>query len=245
MSQHYPKQRRYGGVGNTLDREQLRPPYPVYDEAGFERQPLPFGPPDMWPSGLGPEYSVYASAHGRHLAGDNEMEPKGIDSQTSEGIETYPNELNVLSQADDVDGNGVFDPHGSHGNVHPDAGVFQDHESLPGYVARDHFYDLSEVEDLTKPGGRTMYVPGGAVAFQQGQQETYEQQQLLWSIPPGMDHFNPVSPERESIVDAPTAATPIGEAVEPQKPNYTPYYIAAGIGIVAGGLWLMAARKKK
>lgn len=230
---------------SSYNRSQLKPPYPVDNETGFRPESQHFGPPDMMPSGLGPGYSVYASAHGRYLAGvgNNNMDPSGIDSTTSEGIETYPNELNLLSQADDVDGNGVFDPQGSHGNVHPDAGVFQDHESLPGYVARDHFYDLSEVVDLTKPDGRTMYVPGGAVSFQQGQQRTYEEQQLLWNVPPGMDAYQPTYPMAESIVDAPTASTPVGSTEEPPPKNYRPYYIAAGVGVVAGALWLIMRKK--
>ena len=234
------------GLGTTYDRLQLRPEYPVFNESGLERIPQRFGPPDLWPSGLGPGYSVYAAPHGRNLAGTDksEMQPEGINNQNSEGIETYPNELNVLAQADDVNGNGVFDPHGSHGNVHPDAGVFQDHLNLPGYVARDHFYDLSEVEDLTQPNGRTMYVPGGAVSFQQGQQRTYEEQQLLWNLPPGMDAYNPEDPVSQSTVNAPTAARPIGEDNNNNNgPNYMPYAIMAGVGLAAGAAWLLMRKK--
>lgn len=101
------------------------------------------------------------------------------------GIQDYPNELNLLAEMDDVQGNGVFDPHGSHGNIHPDEGVFADHENLPGYLVRDQYYAPSQVIDGTT-GEPVMYVPGGAVAIDQSQLNTYRDRQLLWEIPPGM-----------------------------------------------------------
>ena len=161
-----------------------------------------------------------------------------FDGTNSEGIETYPNELDSLAQAEDVVGNGVFDPNDTHGNIHPDAGVFQDHQNLPGYVARDHFYELSEVKDLTRPDGRVMYVPGGAVSLQQGQQHTLTETAEYWKLPPGMNPITPDGVSMESIVDAPTASRPVGQIDPEKKTDYTPYYIAAGVGLAAGLLYL-------
>lgn len=225
----------------TLNYRLQRPPYPTYNERNIH--PEPHTPPDLRPSGLGPGYSWYQSAHGRYLAGVGAAdmnEAMTFDGANSEGIETYPNELDSLAQADDVYGNGVFDPNDTHGNVHPDAGVFQDHESLPGYVARDHFYELSEVQDLTRPGGRVMYVPGGAVSLQQGQQHTLTKLAEYWKLPPGMNPITPEGVPSQSTVDAPTPALPVGQASSPT--NYTPYYVAAGVGLGLGLLYL-AMRK--
>lgn len=215
------------------DRSQARPPYPTFPEKGFTQAPQRYGPPDLRPSGLGPGYSVYSSSHGRNLAG---MSSDNFDSDNAEGIETYPNELNALSEADDVMGNGLFDPNLTHGNVHPDAGVFQDHLSLPGYVARDKFYQVSEVKDLTN-GGNVMYVPGGAVSFQEGQVETLRAKNLLWEIPPGVSPIPPGQVQKTSIVDAPTATQSVGQENGAAR-NYTPYYVAAGVGVLAGLIWI-------
>lgn len=227
---------------SNLDRSQLRPPYPEYSEKGIQPEPYPYGPPDLRPSGLGPGYSVYASAHGRNLAG---MDNSNFDRKNSEGIETYPNELNMLSQFDDVDGNGVFDPNDSHGNVHPEEGIFQDHVNLPGYIARDKFYAQSEVSDLTKPNGYTMYVPGGAVSFQQGQQRTFEKNELLWDLPPSVSPYQADPTDEQSIVEAPTATWPVSGAEDAKRAQKVQYYLfAAGAGLAVGVAAIYLMRRK-
>lgn len=161
----------------------LRPPYPVYERTPLFGGNLPtideIGPPDMRPSGLNPYYDLYRGARGRNLAGLGEV------PSADPGIKDYPGELSTLAEADDVQGNGVFDPHGSQGNIHPDFGVFTDHENLPGYIVRDRFYQPSQVVDGTT-GEPVMYVPGGAVAIDQAQADTIRERQLLWEIPPGV-----------------------------------------------------------
>jgi hypothetical protein len=162
----------------------LRPPYPVYSSTPIFGGDLPtideIGPPDMRPSGLNPYYDRYSGAHGRNIAG------LGDNMQTADvGIKNYPNELDLLNEADDVQGNGVFDPAGTQGNIHPDYGVFADHENLPGYLVRSRDYQGSQVIDGTT-GNRVMYVPGGAVAIDQSQFDTVRARQLLWEIPPGV-----------------------------------------------------------
>lgn len=172
-----------------------------------------------------------------------------IDDVNAEGIQDYPNELDILQAADDVVGNGVFDPNGSHGNVHPDYGVFQDHLSLPGYVDRDQFYAPSEVVDATT-GRQVMYVPGGAVAIDEAQKRAFEDR-ALWELPPGVNPWKPESAPFESTVipqDASWAISGIGEDPEPEPPQTglgeKGIYFAAGIVGIAVGIFVATVTQK-
>jgi hypothetical protein len=177
----------------TYNRSQVFPPYPRVDAPRQKYTPHPFGPPDLRPSGLGPGYSFYQGAHGRNLAGVSSM-------KSADQIETYPNELQLLAELDDVQNNGVFDANLTHGNIHPEYGVFNDHQSLPGYVARDVFYSASEVTDLTT-GKPVNYVPGGAVSFQQGQEENFNKNLAMYLIPKGIRaDFRPEEVDEQSTV---------------------------------------------
>lgn len=230
----------------TLNRRQLAPSYPTYKERGYKPLEPPFGPPDMWPSGPGPGYSVYAGAHGRNLA--------GVDSMNSEGLKYYPNELDSLAEQDDIYGNGMFDPPGTHGNVHPDAGVFADHLSLPGDIHRTEFYKPSEVNDLVG-GGQTMYVPGGAVAWQQGQAQTLKEKQLFWEVPPGVSPLPTNNIGEESTWLAPTATDAIGQAGQEEieaeellveeEDKTTTYAVAIGAGLLLGGIGAYLWKRSK
>jgi hypothetical protein len=163
---------------------EFRPNYPKWPATPIFGGSLPtideIGPPDMRPSAINPYFSLQSGAHGRHFAGLG-----GNMLSADQGIRDYPNELDMLAAADDVQGNGVFDPHGSHGNLHVDEGVFADHENVPGYLVREEYYAPSEVIDATT-GNPVMYVPGGAVAIDQNQLDTWRERQILWEIPPGM-----------------------------------------------------------
>jgi len=225
---------------------QLRPPYPVYRDTRFygDLAPYPIAVhTDLNPSGHNPAYSVYAGAHGRHLAGLGTMD---IDSINAEGIQNYPNELAILADSDDVVGNGVFDPHGSHGNVHADQGVFQDHLSLPGYIDRERFYAPSEVIDATT-GRPLMYVPGGAVPIDDGQRRAFEDR-LLWELPPGVNPWQPNPTPFESSVIPTDAAWPIsGLGAEPAPSSglgEKGFYIAAGIIGVSVGIFVAVVTQK-
>jgi hypothetical protein len=201
----------------------------VTAERGYKPVSAPFGPPDVWPSGRNPGYDVYASAHGRNLA--------GVETMNADEVENYPNELNLLAEADDIDGNGVFDPNLTHGNVHPNEGVFAAHYSLPGYVEREHFYSPSEVTSLPR-GGDVMYVPGGAVAFQQGQPETLRANNLLWELPPGVAPFQYDPLTQQQIVDAPTATYPVG-ATDGAAASTKMWWIAGAVGVAVGAALLL------
>ena len=208
--------------------QSLRPPYPVYESQPIFGGSLPtideIGPPDVRPSGNNPYYDMYRGAHGRNFSG------LGVTSMLSadRGIQDYPNELNMLAEMDDVQGNGVFDPHGSHGNIHPDEGVFADHENIPGYLVRDEYYAPSQVIDGTT-GEPVMYVPGGAVAIDQSQLETYRDRQLLWEIPPGMSAEHRESPPDGDTWIPDEYSWPIsGIGVDPPPPGSDPASLPEG-----------------
>ena len=130
-------------------------------------------PADMWPGQHNPRYGVYAATRGRHVAGLGQVvqsnassaDGSGVhyatlrDAGARQGMKDYPSELDRLAKLEDVEGNGVFDPVGSHGNLHPNDGIFQDHANLPGYLARERFFAPSEVLDITT-GRPVVYVPG-------------------------------------------------------------------------------------
>jgi hypothetical protein len=165
--------------------------------------------------------------------------------QNAEPVKDYANELDILQQADDVVGNGIFDPHGSHGNIHPDQGVFADHQSLPGYVDREQFYAPSEVQDATTDA-QVMYVPGGAVGIDEAQKHAY-QDRLLWSLPPGI---NPLAmteaPYTEQVVPN-EASWAVGQAAVDQSSssNLTKYFVITAIAGLSVGMFLALVTSKK
>lgn len=229
----------------------LRPPYPVFARTRFTGDlPSWLGPPDTRPSSViphpvratNPGYSVYAGPHGRNLAGLNGVQMDSAD----EGIKDYPNELDVLQVADDVAGNGMFDPAGSHGNVHPDFGIFADHESLPGYVARDKFYTPSEVTDATT-GNPVMYVPSGAVSIDDAQRRAF-QDRLMYELPPGVNPYAPIPLQSMSTVTPHQGAWPVGATAEPvaepEKSSPVNMFLMAGIAGLSIGLVAALVMKK-
>jgi len=218
----------------------LRPPYPAYDPTPLFGGQVPpsYGPPDVWPSSLNPSYSVYAGTRGRNFAGLGDPSMMTDNTTADEGIRDYPNELNILAAADDVQGNGLFDPPGSHGNVHPDEGVFADHESLPGYIVRDRFYQPSAVIDGTT-GDPVVFVPSGAVAIDQSQVDAYRATQQLYELPlPSIEHG---TPRDQSIWIPREYSQPIGAteetAVGVKKPGFAALAIVGvAVGLVAAAL---------
>lgn len=199
-------------------QDQNSPPYPVHNTKGIKYAMNMFNAPDLRPSGAGPGNPVFKSEYGRHLA--------GLDAD-GRGMETYANELDILAVEDDVQGNGVFDPNLTHGNIHPDSGVFSDHQSLPGNIAREHFYSPSEVTDLTT-GKPVNYVPGGAVSFQQGQEETF------YELPEQVSPINYPDVEDTSNWIPHEASRPISGAEEPGTTTSTINWAHVGIAVALG-----------
>ncbi len=225
-----------------------RPPYPQYASQPMFGGDLPtideIGPPDMRASGLNPYYDLNSGAHGRNFAG------LGGNMQSADvGIQNYPNELDLLAAADDVQGNGVFDPAGTQGNIHPDYGVFADHENLPGYLVRDQMYQPSQVIDGTT-GEPVLYVPGGAVAIDQSQFDTVRERQLLWELPPGVSPQPTREPhDGESWIphEASWAVNGLGDeaAVAPSGGTSSRTGLIAGFAIVGLSIGILAATLMK
>jgi len=213
------------------------PPYPTHNEVGIQVKPYDFGPPSLRPSGWNPRLQVFAAAHGRPVAGLGQA-----DNMNAEGIETYPNELDLLAAADDVAGNGVFDPNGTHGNVHPDAGVFQDKQSLPGYIDREKFYSPSEVIDAAS-GQPVNYVPGGAVAFQEGQLQTYNDMLDIYQTPPHSQWRPQHLAQRSEVIPREPAYGVSGDSTTGASSIPTWGWLLIGVGVGAGASYLLKGKR--
>jgi hypothetical protein len=149
--------------------------YPQYDSQPYTGD-LPsmvaVGPSDArYTGGTAPRYTVpFDRRYGRRLAG------LGVDvADESSDPGWASNELELLAEMDDVQGNGVFDPPGTHPNIHPDAGVFAARYSLPGYHAREIPFAKSEVLDATT-GRPVIGVPSGAVSLDSAAQIAFIEQ---------------------------------------------------------------------
>lgn len=143
------------------------------------------GPPDLFPSSnVAPAYQRrFDKMFGRHLAGDEEAVV--IPETKSPGDPDEPayalNELRYFAEMDDTQGSGIFEPPGSAPNNYPDAGIFAQSFSSPGYLAREKPWQKSEVVDGTT-GRPVTYVPGGAVAMDSAAQVAFVED-LMYQAP--------------------------------------------------------------
>ncbi len=141
----------------------MSPKYPVYPSTILNGS-LPslynMGPWDLYPSSsTAPAYQGRLDRmYGRHLAGVEK--PVGSDAEPAYAL----NELRLMAEMDDSQGNGVFDPPGTRPNIYPDAGIMSSAYSIPGYLARERSWAKSEVLD-SNTGRPIVYVPGGAVSM--------------------------------------------------------------------------------
>lgn len=103
---------------------------------------------------------------------------------------------------------------------------------------------MSEVTDLTQPGEQVVYVPGGAVSLQQGQQEMLTKNQLLWQLAPLQSGAASLFVE-QSIVDALTATTPALVRPQQRKHPTTRSTTSSREGMAAGLAWVLLSKKKK
>jgi hypothetical protein len=105
-----------------------------------------------------------AMQQGRWLSGVEQME------QPQEHVEWRDEDWGAegvydLEEQDDSFGTGIFDPPRRPGTSNTDAGVFASHYSLPGYLAREKWFEVSpEVSDATT-GGAVVVVPAGGMAY--------------------------------------------------------------------------------
>ncbi len=165
------------------------PNYPSQPYTGDLPSMVAVGPSDArYSSNLAPHYQApFDRRYGRKLAGtDVEVE----DESAAPGWAI--NELEALAEMDDIQANGIFDPPGTHPNIHPDAGVFAARYSLPGYHAREVPFSKTEVVDATT-GRRVVAVPSGAVALDSAAQIAYIEQGL-YKTPKNVVDWQSASP---------------------------------------------------
>ncbi len=158
-------------------------------------------------------------------------------------MKDYPAVLDELQRLDDVQGNGIFDAPGTHGNIHPDAGVFADREALPGYIARERFFKPSEVIDVNS-GRPVVYVPGNAFMLDPRTEHVLEQRNLY---EPGL----PSTGGRGTPFASPwipnEPAWPVGQTDEAASApaSGTKLFIAAGLaGLALGAVVGLMSPKK-
>lgn len=212
--------------------------------------PGQFGPPDMQPGQHNPYYDVYNLFHGRYLgslgqngqpgpgpqipSADGGVAPGQYQDQVQRAMKDYPNELDSLSAEDDVSGNGIFDASGTHGNIHGDEGIFADRESLPGYVARERWFQPSEVIDVNT-GEPVMYVPANAFMVDPRTQWAVDQIRLY---EPGLPTTGGTGVEQVSTVQPNQPGWPVygpvGQAEAPAQGSSSVYLMAGVAGLALG-----------
>lgn len=231
------------------------PSYPTYPS-----QPFTGNPPSMWSdvnrasdtrysSSTAPFYQARIDkAHGRHLAGSDE---EVQDEQANDGYAL--NELRLMAEMDDVQGNGVFDnPEVTPPNIHPDAGIFQVRFSLPGYSARERMFMPSEVRDVTT-GRPIIPVPNSPIAFDTNEQVAYIERGLHQPFGPVVEQTSRGDMPYESIVNVvqnpeqikvgvPRATNGFGQAPGDGKRTAL---LVGGAAVAAGVLWFALKGKKK
>lgn len=211
------------------------------------------GPHDLHPGQHNPEYDVYNMSRGRYLgslgqtptqqsqtppSADAGVHPTEYQSSVERGMKDYPNELDSLTAEDDVSGNGIFDAPDTHGNIHPDEGIFADRESLPGYVAREQWFKPSEVIDINT-GEPVMFVPGNGFMLDPRTQWAVDQIQLY---EPGMPSTGGQGVEQVSTVQPYQPAWPVrgpmgqAQAQETTTRGAMGAYVLAGVAGLSIGL---------
>lgn len=221
------------------------PVHPTANQPMTGRVPWNFGPPDLYPSGENPNYDAYNMTRGRYLGA------LGNNAGADRGITDYPNELNLLSEVDDVQGNGIFDPDNTHGNIHPDSGIFAAREGIPGYLAREQFFQPSEVIDVNT-GKPVMYVPGNSFMMDPRTQHTLDEISLY---EPGLPSTGGSPVPQDSTVRPDQPAWPIdisglgqdnGGVVERAPASGGQMFVAAGLaGLAVGLVAAMVVPKKR
>ena len=178
--------------------------------------------------------------YGRHLAGAEK--PVGSDTEPAYAL----NELRLMDELDDTDGNGIFDPDGSRPNNYPDAGVFAASYSFPGYLARERFWEESEIVDQTT-GRPVVYVPSGAVSMDSAAQIAFLEAQRYRPPRPVLDTYT-----EEPVLDESTAniyqnpvpiAPPAAPAVGALGPGSKLLLALAVAGLGAGAVYALAKPK--
>jgi len=220
--------------------------YPEYTPQPFTGRPLTMveaGAMDTrYSSGTSRHYQVpFRKRYGRQL-GSSEVDV--ADEKAENGWAA--NELAVLTEMDDVQGNGIFDPPGSHPNIHPDAGIMAARFNLPGYHARElPFARNNEVSDLAT-GRPIIAVPSGAVSLDTAAQITFIEQGM-YRQPQAVVDLNSARPMRsKSIANVVQNPEPIGDASAAATPSAgKTLALVAATGVAVGVIYAIMKGKKK
>jgi hypothetical protein len=237
----------------------MGPRYPIYPS-----QPFTGDPPSMWSavnrasdtrysSGTAPYFQhKLDAAHGRWLAGLGE---EVQDEQVDSGFAL--NELRLMAEMDDIQGDGVFDnPGATPPNIHPGSGVFEARFSLPGYLARERMFAPSEVRDVTT-GRPIIPVPNSPIAFDTSAQVAFIERGLNQPFAPVVNAPSRGDMPYESTVNIVQNPQPIhglgmfaafGDAAPVAAPapmDGKKAMLLAGAAVVAaGGLWFLVEKAR-
>jgi hypothetical protein len=172
--------------------------------------PEQMGPPDLYPSSsTGPRYQQRLDRmYGRHLAGLEK--PVGSDAEPAYAL----NELKLMAEMDDSQGNGVFDPPGTRPNIYPDAGIMASSYSIPGYLARERMWQKSEVID-GNTGRPIVPVNSGSVSMDSTAQVAFVEGGMYAPPRPYLDQYSERHMSAESTVNVAQNPVPIGEGDAP------------------------------
>lgn len=150
----------------------MAPRYPIASRQPYTGQPVDHSPiltnaQLPYVGQLGPAAAeTIASTHGRQLAGfgDSVVPSDDDPAHFNDEPDWHDQSMRAMEDEDDVVGSGVFDAEGRT-TVHDDMGVFRDHPSVPGFIARNPPYRLNhEVRDVVN-GGPTVEVSGGGLFY--------------------------------------------------------------------------------
>jgi len=228
--------------------------YPSYPSQPFTGNLLTGkqgGPPDARFTSL--TASVYQAPidarYGRMLAGDTVVQDENAEPDNAWAV----NELEALRELDDVQGDGIFDPPGTHPNVYPDAGVLAARFSLPGYHVREVPFKYSEVRDATT-GRPIIPVPNGAVSLdtpakiaQLERQQYAPSQPVVWSNRGGRVNEQSIvnwaqNPETVRGVGRWGTGADATPPVPPAPGSGKTVMAVIGVGLAAGALYALLTR---
>lgn len=95
--------------------------------------------------------------HGRSLS--------GLDTESPYQSQYRDDAVSNMESADDTSGSGIFDDSGFTGTINTTLGIFADHPSLPGYVAREKWFTRSAEVKNVSSGAALITVPGGGMSY--------------------------------------------------------------------------------
>lgn len=216
-------------------------PYPSQPYNGNLPSMAEVGPSDLrYTSGTAPRFeNQMMASHGRWLAG------LGASPEET-GEPAYAlNELRLMAELDDAEGNGIFDPPGTAANIYPDAGVFANNQGLPGYLARERMYAESEVRDATT-GRPIVVVNGGAVSMDDAAQVAFlEQSQYPLNPLFRADRMGRTGAQSTvNVIQNPVPIRKDAALGEVSLSRGQSIAAAAAAGVIAGAIYHLFFRKK-